>query len=45
MSKPAALATNPSAAPPGEVGERPVIEALAGWRSGVSYGALGLPLA
>ena len=45
MSKPAALATNPSDAPAGEAGERPVLDALVGWRSGVSYGALGLPLA
>ncbi len=45
MSKPVALATNPSDAPAGEVGERPALDALVGWRSGVSYGALGLPLA
>ncbi len=45
MSEPARLAANthgPSANAPGE---RPVMDALVGWRAGLGYGALGLPLA
>jgi Na+/melibiose symporter-like transporter len=45
MSEPAHLAANthgPSANAPGE---RPVMDALVGWRAGLGYGALGLPLA
>jgi Na+/melibiose symporter-like transporter len=45
MSEPASLSANthgPSANAPGE---RPVMDALVGWRAGLGYGALGLPLA
>jgi Na+/melibiose symporter-like transporter len=45
MSEPASLSANTHGSSANTPGERPVMDALVGWRAGLGYGALGLPLA
>ena len=45
MTEPAALTGKTVDAAGDAPADRPVMDALMGWRSGISYGALGLPLA
>jgi len=45
MSEPASLAVNTPGSSVNEYGDHRVMDALVGWRAGLGYGALGLPLA
>ena len=45
MSEPVGLAASATGSPAEPVGERAGMAALLGWRDGLGYGALGLPLA
>jgi Na+/melibiose symporter-like transporter len=45
MSEPASLAVNANGSSANVPDNHPVLDALVGWRAGLGYGALGLPLA
>ena len=45
MSKPASLAVSAPGSSANEPGDHRMMDALVGWRAGLGYGALGLPLA
>ena len=45
MSEPASLAVNTNGSHSNALGDHRVMDALVGWRAGLGYGALGLPLA